>query len=230
MKIQRLPVNDKGTDYFVGDIHGEYHKLMSQLNLIGFKEDVDRLISTGDLINRGEENLESLGLIHKPWFFCVKGNHEEMMINSLITKYPSDFENEYVDEFWRNCGGEWAFDLSSDMMALLKKDALLVSELPNIIQVGDIGVVHAECNSDDWNSFLLFHHDKMDTSLWGGLRKRHKDTSKVKNIRAIVVGHAPTKDHQALVLGNHIYIDSGAVFNNCPLIIKSTSEILSMIK
>ena len=71
-----LPVNTKGNDYVVGDIHGHAKKLLKQLDGIGFDATVDRLICVGDLIDRGPESIEALALLNEPWFFSVLGNHE----------------------------------------------------------------------------------------------------------------------------------------------------------
>lgn len=39
----------------------------------------DRLFSVGDLVDRGEHAIDALALLDFPWFFAVKGNHEEVM-------------------------------------------------------------------------------------------------------------------------------------------------------
>ncbi|MFP3335214.1 serine/threonine protein phosphatase, partial [Pseudomonas sp. SIMBA_064] len=43
---------------------------------------VDRLIAVGDLIDRGPGMLDGLKLLGEPWFFTVKGNHEQMLIDA----------------------------------------------------------------------------------------------------------------------------------------------------
>ena len=59
--------------YVVGDLHGSYQLLMSQLTTIDFDFENDLLICTGDLIDKGKENLECISLIDKPWFKTVRG-------------------------------------------------------------------------------------------------------------------------------------------------------------
>ncbi|MEI9179479.1 metallophosphoesterase, partial [Pseudomonas aeruginosa] len=57
--------------------------LMNKLDTIGFDNKKDLLISVGDLVDRGAENVECLELITFPWFRAVRGNHEQMMIDGL---------------------------------------------------------------------------------------------------------------------------------------------------
>jgi serine/threonine protein phosphatase 1 len=69
--------------WVVGDLHGCYTNLMNKLDTIGFDNKKDLLISVGDLVDRGAENVECLELITFPWFRAVRGNHEQMMIDGL---------------------------------------------------------------------------------------------------------------------------------------------------
>ncbi|GDG88624.1 serine/threonine-specific protein phosphatase 1 [Escherichia coli] len=74
--------------WVVGDLHGCYTNLMKKLETIGFDTKKDLLISVGDLVDRGAENVECLELITFPWFRAVRGNHEHMMIDGLSVNRP----------------------------------------------------------------------------------------------------------------------------------------------
>lgn len=69
--------------FVVGDLHGCYTLLMNELDKVSFDPARDLLISVGDLVDRGAENVECLELITMPWFRAVRGNHEQMMIDGL---------------------------------------------------------------------------------------------------------------------------------------------------
>ena len=69
--------------YVVGDLHGCHGMLMTHLEEIEFDFDADLLISVGDLIDRGGQNVECLDLITQSWFRAVRGNHEQMAIQAL---------------------------------------------------------------------------------------------------------------------------------------------------
>lgn len=95
--IKRLKKNTVGTDYFVGDIHGCYDLLMNRLAEIKFDTKKDRLISVGDLVDRGPDSIKCLGLLNETWFHAVMGNHEEMMYSVLNRLFPS---STYIKK-WR---------------------------------------------------------------------------------------------------------------------------------
>lgn len=69
--------------WVVGDIHGCYSLLLTRLAQLNFSPDTDLLISTGDNIDRGKENLETLRLLNTPWFISVVGNHEAMALDAF---------------------------------------------------------------------------------------------------------------------------------------------------
>ena len=71
-----LTINVNQTDhiYVVGDLHGCYSLLIQELEKINFDFQNDVLICTGDLVDRGAENFESISLLEQPWFLSVRGN------------------------------------------------------------------------------------------------------------------------------------------------------------
>ncbi len=75
-----LPVNDRGRDFCIGDLHGCRGMLDRLLEAVEFDRQCDRLLSVGDLIHRGPESAACLRLAEEPWFFPVMGNHEAMQI------------------------------------------------------------------------------------------------------------------------------------------------------
>ena len=85
--IKTLNLKSEQRVFAVGDLHGEITALNEKLVEIGFNKDADLLISVGDLIDRGEDSLACLSLIHnEPWFHAVRGNHEDLMIGSIVYK------------------------------------------------------------------------------------------------------------------------------------------------
>lgn len=66
----------RGRLFVVGDLHGCYTLLMNKLEELEFNFQQDLLVSVGDLVDRGQENLECLSLINEPWFKAIRGNHE----------------------------------------------------------------------------------------------------------------------------------------------------------
>jgi serine/threonine protein phosphatase 1 len=61
----------------VGDVHGEYKTL---LNLVAKIPEESQLIFVGDLIDRGMQSAYVVKFVREHRLPCVRGNHEEMMI------------------------------------------------------------------------------------------------------------------------------------------------------
>lgn len=145
---QRMPANTAGRDFIVGDLHGCLDLLQTQLARVGFDPTTDRLFSVGDLADRGPDSMGCLRLLREPWFFAVRGNHEELLIdycNQLVHAYGS---NVYAPTFFRS-GRKWVRGLEADSLAELRRELLpLVMALPYVITVGvgesQFHVVHAE--------------------------------------------------------------------------------------
>lgn len=156
--VQRLSKNTAGRDFVVGDIHGEHDLLMVLLKAINFDYLKDRVICTGDLVDRGSKSFEVLKLLKQPWFFSALGNHEDMLLDYLnqnINGIPSKFDKNYRNDkhiFIRNKGSGW-FKNSSDAEKEVIYDIVFnqVAHLPNIIVVGNgqsrYHVIHAELDN-----------------------------------------------------------------------------------
>ena len=205
MTYEEYPINKKGTDYVVGDIHGEYQKLISQLYRIGFDKEKDRLFSVGDLIDRGPDNLKCLGLIEEPWFHAVCGNHEDMMLTSSPYWYPN--------------GGDWhhsevenaSSEIKKHYNRLFKKAKALPYAITVYTEYGSVGICHAQPPTNDWEDVAMGNcsHYHIQEMMWG--RSDVKNVRPpVDNVTYTVHGHTPCK--KPIINQNRIFIDSGAVF------------------
>jgi len=67
MRIDTIDTDKYSQVYLVGDLHGCYTQLMERLDHLGFNKDFDLLVCTGDLIDRGSENIECLKLLQESW-------------------------------------------------------------------------------------------------------------------------------------------------------------------
>lgn len=192
--------------WVVGDLHGCYTNLMKKLETIGFDTKKDLLISVGDLVDRGTENVECLELITFPWFRAVRGNHEQMMIDGLS-------ERGNVNH-WLFNGGGWFFNLDYDKEILAKALAHKADELPLIIELVSKGkkyvICHADYPCDEYEFGKPVDHQQV---IWNRERISNSQDGIVKEIKGadtFIFGHTPAV--KPLKFANQMYIDTGAVF------------------
>ncbi|MEQ5157636.1 metallophosphoesterase [Escherichia coli] len=192
--------------WVVGDLHGCYTRLMSELHRVDFDPTQDLLISVGDLIDRGTENVECLELLQMPWFRSVMGNHERLMIDALS---PAGNVNN-----WLMNGGQWFFMLDADREILARALVELVRRLPYIIELNTghetIVIAHADY-PDNEDQFGKPVSDLNVT--WR--RERFYDAvdgvgGMITGADSFIFGHTPVNSPKSF--WNQHYIDTGAVF------------------
>jgi serine/threonine protein phosphatase 1 len=205
-KIHYFKQNKKGTDWFVGDIHGTFSALEKQLESRGFNESSDRLFCTGDLIDRGDESQRAIEFLEKNWFFSVLGNHDNFVLQ--------DYNDKNVKSMWFWNGGAWWFNETTD--EIKQQFIKLFTELPHIIEVetklGKVGIVHAEVpiNFSNWNDLIkdIDTWNTADSLLWGRKRLNKEIREEIENIDLVVSGHTCIID--PVRLANSVFIDNRA--------------------
>ena len=98
--------------YVVGDIQGCFEPFQHLLAQVRFNPDKDRLWSTGDLVNRGPQNLETLRWFHthRDNVTLVLGNHDLhlMAVSAGASKPgPSDNMHDIIEAPDRESLLEW---------------------------------------------------------------------------------------------------------------------------
>lgn len=215
--FKKLEKNLTGIDYFVGDIHGHYSELMQALNEKNFDFKNDRLIATGDLVDRGKQSKEVLELIEQPWFHSVLGNHD------LINKNYIEHRNKFDLDFLYQYGGDWIIKLVQLDNKKAEEYLNLLKTLPYVIEVetthGTIGVIHGDTMTVDWeidkNYIFENKFNARDNALWSRKRsnlidkfpaEQLKDVFNIKNIDFLITGHSPKA--YSYGLGNWLCIDT----------------------
>ena len=220
--IKKLKNNTVGKDYFVGDIHGCYEQLMEALVKIKFNANTDRLISVGDLVDRGSDSVKCLNLLKELWFHAVSGNHEDMMIKSFRREWPT---HNYIQN-----GGKWFFHLpyEEQVQLVLLADTKMTLVIEVEADIGVIGVIHANA-PDNWQKYHRLNDDEdffddalVEDTIWGRRRIYGNQSGRVKGIDYVVVGHTPV--NYVIALDNIVYIDTGAVYDGS-LTILSVDEV-----
>lgn len=203
---QRINGADWRNIWVVGDLHGCYTNLMNRLDAVGFDPAQDLLVSVGDLIDRGTENVECLDLINQPWFRAVRGNHEQMMLDAVMGAGSI--------LHWMQNGGSWFYNLNADQQILAKSLVSKAAALPLIIEVEKGGKKFVICHADyPHNEYAYDKPVDAEQVIWNRERVSAAQDGIVNEISGadlFIFGHTPA--HQPIQYANQMYIDTGAVF------------------
>lgn len=203
---QRINGADWRNIFVVGDLHGCYTLLMNELDKISFDPARDLLISVGDLVDRGSENVECLELINQPWFRSVRGNHEQMMLDALV--------NGGSFGHWMANGAGWWHQLNTEQEVQLNYLLPKVAALPLIIELVTYDKKLVICHADyPHNEYGFDKPVPEEMVIWN--RERISDsqdgiTSEITSADLFIFGHTPAR--KPLKYANQMYIDTGAVF------------------
>lgn len=211
---QRIDGSQYRNIYVVGDLHGCYNRLMTQLGGLKFNREEDLLISVGDLIDRGPQSLECLDLVMEKWFACVRGNHEQMAIDALTGKSDG--------LLWFHNGGDWFNRLDYDQEVLAKALIAKAESLPYVIELATNGkkivIVHADYpdNNYECDKQIELHETIWSRDRFNAIGEDMGD--KIKGADAFYFGHTPIKRRWSPF--NLNYIDTGAVFGGALTIVQ----------
>lgn len=190
--------------WVVGDIHGCFNLLKRNMHRVDFDKEKDLLISVGDLIDRGDQNVECLDMINEKWFRAVRGNHEQMAIDALFN--GGDVNN------WLYNGGNWFFLQNYEEEILSRACLAKAEKLPFIIEVNTDGkktvIAHADYPSDEYDFGKPVDEQYV---IWSRERIGDDNVREIKGADLFLFGHTP------MIKGiekraNQEYIDTGAVF------------------
>lgn len=199
-QLLKLAQNLVGRDFVVGDIHFKTIELHKGLKALGFDQSVDRLIAVGDLIDRGPGMFDGLKLLGEPWFFTVRGNHEQMLIDAYREKPALPYSAH---------GARWWLTIDDDSKPMI---IAKLESLPLVIELetaqGQVGVVHADVPVGlSWGDFTrgIDNPQFQDVALWGRERIKKHHRGGVPGAWRVCVGH--TWIPHALRLGNVLALD-----------------------
>jgi len=202
--------------YIVGDIHGEYCKLLKMMELI--EENIsndDKIIFLGDYIDRGEDSynvIEHLTEISVKYNSCfLKGNHEDMFLNYYTT-------GRGYELYLRNGGMATilSYTRESGEMNLPEKHKKFFNSLKLFYEGEDFIAVHAGLNPYAGGP----DKQKKDDMLW---IREDFFLADFRWDKTIIFGHTPTPllnnsdrvyyDDRRNIIG----IDTGAMYKENPL-------------
>ncbi|NSX54906.1 metallophosphoesterase family protein [Parasulfitobacter algicola] len=209
--------------YIIGDVHGRYDLLLQLFETIDediARSKIDRLniVLLGDYIDRGQFSRQVLHLLHKAHlqapasFICLKGNHEQMLLDFLSDPRPET-------ALWLRYGGEQTLtsfgipipddlydsDILRDMARALIKAlgedlCIWLHNLPLMWSSGNLTCVHAAADP-----VVAIADQDEDVLLWGC-----KTFLSQPRTDAVWIAHGHTIFETAHINQHRIALDTGA--------------------
>jgi len=161
--LKTLEPNLVGRDFVIGDLHGCFSAFKNLTRNLNFNPEVDRIISVGDLVDRGHDSVSCLSLIREPWFHSVLANHEMMMLDCFF----GDGSNG--GDMWFSNGGDWAMEAHNDYQSTYvtrngriptDKSMEIIDLLPLVNQLPYLITV----NTKSGKKFHIIHAEFMPTA------------------------------------------------------------------
>lgn len=207
----------KGRIFFTTDLHGHYDLLHEKLREVGFDSNTDLLFVGGDWTDRGPDSRFVLDYLDTPWIISIQANHEDVFIGA----HEEGFDyNQASTRCLMDNGGEWTINLDkSHAKAIYERFKELPVAIELLLDNEKVGIIHAEVPYQDWDRFkemieTEYRWDGRNTAQWGRDKYRYGNTTMIKNIDRVFVGHTPTDSGEVEVLGNVWYCDLGSHFRD----------------
>ena len=189
--------------YVMGDIHGYYEELVDVLDQCGFDYDNDRLISLGDVCDRGNNVVECIRHLKTiKNLIYIKGNHDDWTEQWLTPKIVKGAWGIHHDDYrlWYSQGGMKTtksiekHDAHEEVFEFLQNAVLYHVDDHNLY-------VHGGLRNPDEPAERQTPHDLMwDRSLVSRARFESISTEPtVKQYDLCFVGHTPTIYYESTV-------------------------------
>ncbi len=199
--LRPFDVNPHGRDFVVGDLHGCIAEFDTLLKRLKFDFQKDRMFSVGDLVDRGPDSMACLRLLKEPWFFAVKGNHEDMMLDAVASNLKRGADN------WVWNGGDWGVERFEDGDPEFFELMDVVDACPFAFTVasrelGIVGISHAEPPSR-WSAPII--EDEIERIIWS--RKKINVSE-----RGLAAEGAQFSVHGHCIVGDMVFRDDFRAF------------------
>ncbi|CUH95369.1 hypothetical protein P22_1439 [Propionispora sp. 2/2-37] len=176
----------------ISDIHGEGRKLLALLEECEYDANTDLLVIVGDMLDRGEENLDTLAICRKfqrQGAILLKGNHEQFVHDSIIEMLTNENwrAKPSVDLYnWYTYHGGYSTyqeikNLSPDR---LRKILRFIRSLPFYYSAGRFIFSHAGANTAK-----PIEENEEDETLW---MERSFPVCPAYPNKVLIFGHVPT--------------------------------------
>jgi len=239
MNASVFDANRRGRDFVVGDLHGQLPMLDALLSAVDFDAGRDRLFSVGDLIDRGPHSAALLErFAHGDGYFAVRGNHEAMLMGSDVSwvHFQSWQRNGGVWALPLSLPARRALAATAGKLPLTitleladgRRIGLVHAEVPPG-QTWQEACAVTMSSEDLWDTesrstaasliwgrrrFMaleFLQDDPEDESLSEWRRELNATAAKpITGVDLVICGHSIVASRQPEILGNTLFIDTGA--------------------
>lgn len=233
--------------FIMGDLHGEYEKLLSCLQQVNFDYENDTLIQLGDVCDRGLKTFECVEeLLKIKNLIAIKGNHDDCWYQSIKTGNQNLLFNqggkETLESYIKNCESEREYNMKmSGYSTDYEYDDMPIShhkfwsnQLPYYIDtdnncfvhggfnrhylIEETGKTHGNLSDLWWDRDLLLAARSYESMRY----KKHPFKTK-NRFKEIFVGHTPIQyfvdSNEPQKFANIWDLDTGCGKGNFPLTI-----------
>lgn len=192
--------------YAIGDIHGEFDKLLKLISLLNLKKE-DLLVFLGDYIDRGKKSFEVIEYLYElnKKYNCIflRGNHELMLRQYLTGKPEGDFYLYNGGRTTMSSYEKYGFVINPFDYLLPREHISFMQRLKPYYETDEYIFVHAGIMPE------IKLEDTPDTVLYWDRDFNYED---YKGPKTVVYGHTPY--NEVLNAKYKICIDTGACFES----------------
>lgn len=202
----------------VGDVHGDIATLKKLLQTMNFRENVDRLLVTGDMVNGAANSLEVLRWLRKNNALVNLGNHEMWLFYCCVMyDRTGEMHEESFRELIESPDRKEIIDWlrHQPFMRVYGKDVFVHAGIPHHLITGPslkaslpalealVNKAHEVIQGDDYANFVIEFHRSYkteDTSMFRG------EISSAKDVIALIKCFVHTRlcnESGLLLLGSH---------------------------
>lgn len=197
----KLKINENKRVFIISDLDANLAKFEQALVAVDFDESNDVLFSLGDAIDRGNDNFALLSRFKEMGFYMTLGNHEHMMLESLLADDHSYYS------LWVENGGRWHTQATDDELKAITEQ-LLQCPLSYLLDYAGMQIGLSHTVSADWNWQAPSEHKPYAAAslLWDRTIVKQTITKINASIDFSVHGHNTTAE--PYWLGNTYHIDT----------------------
>lgn len=216
----------------IGDVHGCYYTLQNLVEKVRSKYPQIKIYCVGDLVDRGNYNLDVVDYLKEKNIQFTKGNHDMMFLSFYRDPGSSMAKN------WLQNGALTTIESYEEKNEKLEEHLDLISDAPLFIDTDDCFISHAGISIhykkylsqdflndlDSLNKMLLVDIFENHSIIW--CRKELLNIGKLQ-----VVGHTHRKETFYDPVADAIYIDTTAFgLNKLTAVIVEKNKVIETIE